>query len=78
VTGRWFSHRTPVSSTNTTDRLDIALLKVALNTTFINLIVSVLLYFYILGFQKFWKVQLSLYRNPFHSVFGMTGFSVCI
>ena len=34
ATGRWFSHDTPVSSTNKTDRLDIIkiLLKVALNT----------------------------------------------
>ena len=34
VTGRWFSPAAPVSSTNKTDRIDIAeiLLKVALNT----------------------------------------------
>ena len=34
VTGRWFSPGTPVSSTNKTDRRDIAeiLLKVVLNT----------------------------------------------
>jgi hypothetical protein len=39
ATGRWFSPRTPVSSTNKTDRHDIAkiLLKVALNTIRSNL-----------------------------------------
>ena len=30
--GQWFSPRTPVSSTNKTDRNDIILLKVTLNT----------------------------------------------
>jgi hypothetical protein len=39
ATGRWFSPGTPVSSTNKTDRHDIAeiLLKVALNTMNMNL-----------------------------------------
>jgi hypothetical protein len=38
VAGRWFSQGTPVSSTNTTDRHDIAeiLLKVVLNTISLN------------------------------------------
>jgi len=40
--GRWFSPGTPVSSTNKPDRQDIAeiLLKVALNTIILILIVS--------------------------------------
>ena len=38
MAGRWFSPGTPVSSTNTTDRHDIAeiLLKVVLNTISLN------------------------------------------
>jgi hypothetical protein len=46
MVGRWFSPGTPVPSTNKTDRHDIAeiLLKVALNTTTLNL--YVFLYFF--------------------------------
>jgi hypothetical protein len=42
VTGRWFSTGTRVSSTNKTDRDDIAeiLLKVVLNTINLNLILT--------------------------------------
>jgi len=51
VAGLWFSPGTPVSSTNKTDRHDIAeiFLKVALNT--INLTLYVCLYFYVISIR---------------------------
>ena len=77
---RWLSSGTPVSSTNKSDRYDIAeiLLKVALNTTTITLVSSLrlvilmALYIYNLFLQKLfinWKMNYVLEQfNDVHEV----------
>ena len=82
---RWLSSGTPVSSTNKSERYDIAeiLLKVALNTTTITLVSSLVilmaLYIYNLFLQKLlinWKMNCVLKQfNDVHEVFSTLLFS---